>query len=96
MSAAMASSTEFETIYVRLLDEGVDVWRPVQATRVSAATYRLSEAPVPEDEAWSFQPGDTVVAEYRDGPGGAPRSLVAVARASDFDLMSQTVPYLAS
>lgn len=83
MSAATASSTDSVTVHVRLLDEGVDVWRPVQAKAVSQSIYRLAETPVPPDEVWAFQPGDIVVAE----PHGAtrPAMLVAVARASDFD-----------
>ena len=93
MSAATVSATERTVVHVRLLDEGVDVWRPVEATRVSASTYRLSDAPVPEDEAWSFGPGETVVAEPREG---SPRTLVAVARASDFDERSRRALPLAS
>ncbi len=89
MSAAMASSTDTATIFVRLVDEGVDVWRPVPARRLSEATYQLSDAPAPDDEAWSFQPGDIVVAEHRLLDGVASRELFAVARASDFDARSQ-------
>ena len=96
MSAATASSTERVTVHVRLLDEGVDVWRPVEAVRLSQSTYRLSQAPAPDDETWSFRPGDTVVAEVRDGAPGAPRILVAVARASDFDEPSRAAYPLAS
>ena len=88
MSAAM--------VYVRLLDEGVDVWRPVAARRLSEATYRLSDAPSPEDETWSFQPGDVVVAEHRLNNGVASEELFAVARASDFDQRSQAALSLAS
>ena len=95
MSAATASSTDTATIFVRLLDEGVDVWRPVPARRLSEATYRLSEAPVPEDEVWSFQPGDIVVAEHRPENGAASKELFAVARASDFDTRSQAALALA-
>ena len=96
MSAATISSTEPVTVYVRLLEEAVDAWRPVEAIRISEATYRLSDAPIPEDETWSFQPGDTVVAELRDGALGSPRTLVAVARASDFDIRSQVAYSLAN
>ena len=86
MSAATASSTELVTLFVRLLDEGTDVWRPVEAHRVSAVIYRITDTPPPVDERWSFHPGDTVVAETRDSGGGA--ILVAVARASAFDARS--------
>ena len=82
MSAATASSTD-ATVYVRLLNEGVDVWRPVKAVRLSETTYQLSEEPTPEEEAWSFQPGDVVVAEHR--AGDPEQRMVAVARAVGFD-----------
>ena len=72
------------------------MWRPVEAARISDSTYRLSDSPVPEDEVWSFQPGDTAVAELRDAAPGSPRTLVAVARASDFDARSQAAFSLAS
>lgn len=45
-------------VYVRLLDEGTAVWRPVAATR-SGDVYVL-EGPVPEGELWEFQPGTPV------------------------------------
>jgi hypothetical protein len=95
MSAAMASSTEIDTVFVRLLDEGVDVWRPVPARRLSEATFRLSDAPAPEDETWSFQPGEIVVAEHRLENGVVSKELFAVARASDFDQRSQAALSLA-
>jgi hypothetical protein len=83
MSAEMASSTE-TTIYVRLLDEGTDVWRPVRATRVGSSTYEIARQPVPQDESWSFQPGDIVIAEPRQTDAG----LIAVALATQFDAVS--------
>ena len=85
MSAATASSTDAAIVYVRLLDEGVDVWRPVKAQRIGATTYRLSENPAPEDEIWSFQPGDIVVVELQDD---AEDRLMAVALATSFDAPS--------
>jgi hypothetical protein len=73
-------------IHVRLLDEGVDVWRPVPAERLGDATYRLSDARVPADERWSFQPGDIVVVEPAGDRPDEP--LIAVAKATDFDAPS--------
>jgi hypothetical protein len=32
-----------ETIYVALLDEGVDVWRPVKARRLPSGVYLILE-----------------------------------------------------
>lgn len=80
MSAATASPTETATVHVRLLDEGVDVWRPVLAERLGESTYRLSPAIKPADEEWSFSPGDVVVVEHSDAG-----SLIAVAIATAFD-----------
>jgi hypothetical protein len=58
------------TVYVALLDEGVDVWRPVQAEYLGADLYRLTGAP-PDDEAWPFAIGDVVRCEVRTFAGGA-------------------------
>lgn len=44
------------TIYMPLLNEGTDVWRPVEATHLRATTYRV-EGEVPEGEEWMFAPG---------------------------------------
>jgi hypothetical protein len=46
-------------VYVALLDEGVGVWRPVEATHVRDDEYLLA-GPVPEGETWQFQPGEVV------------------------------------
>lgn len=54
-------------IFVRLLDESVDVWRPVKAERVGADRFRIVEQPYSRDsERWEFEPGDEVVCELRD------------------------------
>ena len=52
------------TIYVRLLDENVDVKRPVQAKNVERNVYRIVSQPYDRDtEKWEFEPGDRVVCE---------------------------------
>jgi hypothetical protein len=48
-----------KTVYVALLDEGTDCWRPVQAEHMSGDVYRLC-GPKHEDEVWEFQPGELV------------------------------------
>jgi hypothetical protein len=51
-------------IYVRLLDEVVDVWRPVQAVDLGAGRYRIVEQPYEADiETWQFVPGNEVECE---------------------------------
>ena len=66
-----------ETIYVALLDEGVDVWRPVQASRRIGETFEIvSKNDDPEDEHWQFPSGALVRCEERELSGGP--CLVAV------------------
>jgi len=67
--------TESATVHVGLLDESVDVWRPVAATRLAEGTYRLADD-APDGERWEFPPGSVVVAEERNLSGGP--TLVAV------------------
>lgn len=67
------------TIYVALKDEGVDVWRPVEAVSEGERVYRLAGAAAPADETWEFPPGSRVRCEWRDLSEG--RALVAVAPA---------------
>ena len=66
-----------ETIYVALLDEGTDVWRPVLAARRADDLFEIiSTNDDPEDEKWQFPPGSLVKCEHRTLSGG--RRLVAV------------------
>ncbi len=54
-------------IYVALLDENVDVWRPVQAERQRDGVYRILDQPYDrETESWEFEPGDLVFCELRE------------------------------
>ena len=56
------ASTMIETVFVQLLDEGVEVRRPVQAVNISEGVYSLL-APDnydPELEVWEFLPGTKV------------------------------------
>ncbi len=59
-------------IYVKLIGEGVDVWRPVQAEHVRDDIYLIVDQPYDrEDETWQFGPGSSVVCELvesSDGP----------------------------
>lgn len=58
-----------ETIYVKIVDEHFDAFRPVSAEQVSPMIYRLL-GPVPDDETWEFQPGELVRCEDRVFTGG--------------------------
>jgi hypothetical protein len=66
------------TVYVELLDESVEVWRPVAGLQVRDGVYRLSDAPA-EEELWAFPPGSLVRVEERNLSDG--RVLVACAAA---------------
>ncbi len=54
-----------DTIYIRLLDEGNDVWRPVGAARLSESVYQIADQTISDDESWEFQPGAVVRVEHR-------------------------------
>ena len=67
------------TIYMPLIDENTDVWRPVEATPLSADTYRV-EGEMRGDEEWAFPPGTIVRCEYKTfGSGAAGITAIAVA-----------------
>ncbi len=42
-------------VYVRLLDEGVRVWRPVGAAEEAPGIYRLLGPKADETELWEFE-----------------------------------------
>ena len=51
-------------IYVSLLDEAVEVWRPVLAAHIDGNVYRIVAQPYDRSiESWEFEPGDIVVCE---------------------------------
>ncbi|MGF1632516.1 MAG: hypothetical protein ACFCVE_01595 [Phycisphaerae bacterium] len=51
-----------EQVFVALLDEGTDVWRPVPAHRVGPDAFVLLRPDDydPDDETWQFTPGSVV------------------------------------
>lgn len=51
-------------VYVRLLDEGTQVWRPVLAEVTGPGHYRLLGIPISEEQ-WEFEPGSIVRCESR-------------------------------
>ncbi len=67
----MKTSTQ---IYVTLLDEGTDVWRPVEAVHLCDDIYRITNSNFnSEDERWQFSPGDVVRCQthvFADGSKG--------------------------
>jgi hypothetical protein len=72
--------SNLEEIFVSLLDEAVDVWRPIQAEHVHDDVYRITDQPYDREvETWQFGPGDEVVCELIDSNEG--RILAAMRRA---------------
>lgn len=48
-------------IYVAMVDEGVDVWRPVEARHINGNIYQITEQNDASDlEKWRFNYGETV------------------------------------
>ena len=59
----MMSPTSTQTIYIKLLNERVDVWRPVQAINEGKNICTILpniNIYNPNDEEWQFNPGQTV------------------------------------
>ena len=54
-------------IYVALLNEGLEVWRPVKALRLSPSKYKILEDNEydNESEQWEFPPGTIVMCEKK-------------------------------
>ena len=65
-------SAETVVVYVELLGEGVEVWRPVQAVDEGEGVYRLT-GKLPAGEAWAFPPHSRVRVEARPLSGGLER-----------------------
>jgi hypothetical protein len=53
------------------MDEGVDVWRPVQAVHVGGSVYRIADQPYDRElEMWQYEPGDEVECEMIESSDG--------------------------
>lgn len=61
-----------ETIYVKLTDEIIPMFRPVEAIKLDDSLYKISNQEYNiETEEWEFVPGDKVTTEERfDGSNG--------------------------
>lgn len=65
----LADSTPL-TIYVYLLDEGTEVWRPVEAAHQGGDLYKIMSEE-PKEDTWQFKTGDVVRCELKslsEGP----------------------------
>jgi hypothetical protein len=71
--------SETDEIFVRLLDEGVEVWRPVLAQQSGPDRYRILDQPYDRElERWEFAPHDEVICSPTAADGG--EILAAVSR----------------
>jgi hypothetical protein len=57
------------TLYIKLRNEGTDVWRPVEAEAVGANRYRILSL-APEDEIWPAAQNEIVECELKTLSGG--------------------------
>ena len=60
-------------IYVYLLDEGIDTWRPVEAEHIEGDRYEIISENNDETEKWQFSKGDHVICNetvFEDGTKG--------------------------
>jgi hypothetical protein len=64
------------TIYMPLLNEGTDVWRPVEALHIMGDRYQIADA-VPEGEEWAFAPGSYVTCGWKVFSDGQ-QALIAI------------------
>lgn len=68
-----------ETVYVKLLHEGSDAWRPVAAIPIGQMVFKIrDDQEVDPDEVWEFAPGSIVRCEWRVFTGDAESVPVAV------------------
>jgi hypothetical protein len=57
------------TVYLKLRNEGTDVWRPVEAEPVGPNQYRILSQPI-EGETWPVAQNEIVQCEPRILSGG--------------------------
>lgn len=71
------------TIYVYLLNEGTDVWRPVEAEHLGEDRYQIvSVNSDPDDELWQFPSGAVVRCRQQRLSGGDRLVAYALVRTS--------------
>jgi len=72
MSVSQDSNTGRVVIFVRLLDEGTNVLRPVDALHLGNGLFKIMATPNydPEDEKWEHPPGSVVRTERRRNQTG--------------------------
>ena len=68
----MTFSRSFIELYVRLLNEGTEAFRPTRALKLGGGLFRLVASPDydPAHETWEHAPGATVGVERHHGVSG--------------------------
>jgi hypothetical protein len=67
----MDSKEDKVMIYVKLLDEGVEVKRPIWAKKINDTFYEILDIDYsPNIEMWEFNPGDVVECREEIGSNG--------------------------
>ena len=68
----MTFTRSFIELYVRLLDEGTEVFRPTRALKLGGGLFKLvaSSNYDPARETWEHSPGATVRVELHHGVSG--------------------------
>ena len=74
----LSGMTGAVVIYVELLNEGVETWRPVAAIAEEGGIYLLPDEQG-ENEEWAFPPGSRVRRETRELSGGFAQVAVSLA-----------------
>ncbi len=72
MSAVSDTHVNKVIVFVRLLNEGIDVSRPTDAEDLGDGRFRILPTTNydPDDEIWEFPPGTIVCVELRRGERG--------------------------
>ncbi len=71
-----------KNIFIYLLNEGADVWRPVKAEIIDDGKYKILDENSEVDEDWQFKPGDIVLCKEKIFSDGV-KGLVAFKKLDD-------------
>jgi len=68
----MKSDCNRVKLFVYLLEEGMDVWRPTETVAIGDGLFKILPTPEydPEDEVWEFPPGSSGRCETRQNDSG--------------------------
>ncbi len=59
--------SESETVYIKVLNERTEVWRPVECINQDDFIFLIpNDTKVPDTETWQFQPGARIQCGVRE------------------------------